>query len=66
MREPKVSSPAPNYTVACIVMFGVNLSWMLMLIWIVWGLIAAAATGWAVNRVITRIESRFYSTSGKT
>jgi hypothetical protein len=57
MRETPDPVPAPNYTLACVVMFGVNLSWMLMLIWIVWGLLAAAGTGWVVNRVIGRIEA---------
>ncbi|QFT59201.1 hypothetical protein FIU94_10225 [Sulfitobacter sp. THAF37] len=48
---------APDFTLACVVMFGVNLTWVLMTIWIVWGLIAAAATGWAVNKVIDRIAA---------
>ena len=32
---------APNYTSACIVMFGVNITWVLVAIWAIWGLIAA-------------------------
>lgn len=58
MRDPEDRPAAPNYTLACVVMFGVNLTWILMTIWIVWGLIAAAATGWAVNKVIDRIAVR--------
>lgn len=56
MRDSNDHGPVPDFTLACVIMFGVNLSWVLMLVWIVWGLIAAAATGWAVNRVIDRIE----------
>ena len=29
---------APNFTNACIVMFGVNLSWVFLLLWALWGL----------------------------
>ena len=57
MRDNNDRSPAPDFTVACIVMFGVNLTWVLMVIWVVWGLIAAAATGWVVNKVINRIDA---------
>ena len=35
------SGPAPNYTNACIVMFGVTVTWILVAIWAIWGLIAA-------------------------
>ncbi|MEM6305522.1 MAG: hypothetical protein AAF744_12450 [Pseudomonadota bacterium] len=48
---------APNFTSACVVMFGVNLTWILFAIWAVWGLIAAAGLGWAVNLLIRRIEA---------
>ncbi|UWR14275.1 hypothetical protein [Sulfitobacter sp. M368] len=57
MRDSNDRPAAPNYTTACVVMFGINLTWILMAIWVVWGLLAAAATGWAVNRVISRIDA---------
>lgn len=57
MRDTCDRPAAPNYTLACVVMFGVNLTWILMLVWVVWGLIAAVATGWAVSKVINRIEA---------
>ncbi|GLT08053.1 hypothetical protein ACFQFQ_14910 [Sulfitobacter porphyrae] len=57
MREPHDRPAAPNYTQACIVMFGVNLAWVLMAIWAIWGLIAAAVLGWVVNKVIDRIAA---------
>jgi len=57
MRDSHDRPAAPNYTTACLVMFGVNLTWILMAIWVVWGLLAAAATGWAVNRMISRIDA---------
>lgn len=55
MRDTHDRPSAPNYTSACIVMFGVNLMWILMVIWAVWGFLAAACTGWAVNHLIRRI-----------
>ncbi|MBM1631369.1 hypothetical protein JQV27_00850 [Sulfitobacter mediterraneus] len=57
MRDSNDRPAAPNYTTACVVMFGINLTWILMAIWVIWGLLAAAATGWAVNRVISRIDA---------
>lgn len=57
MRDTNDLPAAPNYTTACVVMFGINLTWILMAIWAIWGLLAAAATGWAVNRVISRIDA---------
>lgn len=57
MRDSNDRPAAPNYTTACVVMVGINLTWILMAIWVVWGLLAAAATGWAVNRVISRIDA---------
>ena len=56
MRNKNDLPAAPNYTQACIVMFGVNITWILMAIWAIWGLLAAAALGWGVNRVIKHIE----------
>ncbi|WP_281992566.1 hypothetical protein [Sulfitobacter geojensis] len=55
MRNTNDRPAAPNFTQACVVMFGVNLTWILMVIWVVWGLLAVAATGWLVNHVINRI-----------
>lgn len=51
-------SPAPNYTNACIAMFGVNLFWIFFVLWAVWGLIAVALSGWLINRVIHYIGIR--------
>lgn len=67
MRDTHDRPAAPNYTLACVVMFGVNLTWVLMAVWALWGLIAAAATGWAVNWVIDRIAAaRGVGMAGKT
>ncbi|GAA6176703.1 hypothetical protein [Sulfitobacter pacificus] len=55
MRHSSNRPAAPNFTQACVVMFGVNLTWILMVIWVIWGLFAVAATGWLVNQVINRI-----------
>jgi len=55
MRHTNDRPSAPNYTAACIVMFGVNLMWMLMVIWAIWGFVAAALTGWGLHHLINRI-----------
>lgn len=55
MRDSNDRPPAPDFTTACVVMFGVNITWIFMVIWAIWGLIAVAAIGWVVNRLITRI-----------
>lgn len=57
MRDNNTKS-APNFTTACIVMFGVNLSWVFLLLWAVWGLIAVAALSWVLNRWIRWLEFR--------
>lgn len=56
MRDPHKRSPAPDFTTACVVMFGVNLTWILMVIWALWGLAAVALTGLGVNHLIRRIK----------
>ena len=49
---------APNYTNACIAMFGVNITWIFFALWAIWGLIAVAMTGWIINRIINYIAVR--------
>ena len=58
MRDTQDRPTAPNFTSACVVMFGVNLSWILMLIWAVWGILAVALTGWLINQLIQLIAAR--------
>ncbi|MDF1728304.1 MAG: hypothetical protein P1U53_11210 [Sulfitobacter sp.] len=55
MRDDDTRPAAPDFTQACLIMFGVNLTWILFAIWAIWGLVAAACLGWAVNKVIERI-----------
>jgi len=47
---------APNYTNACIVMFGVNITWVLVAIWAIWGLIVAMLLALCVHHLIDRIK----------
>ena len=51
-------SEAPNYTNACIVMFGVNITWIFTVIWAVWGLFIVMLVGAAVNHLMTRLHER--------
>lgn len=48
---------APNFRNACIVMFGVNVTWVFVAIWAIWGLIAVAAIGWCINLAISYMDA---------
>ncbi len=52
---------APNYTNACIVMFGVNIAWIFMVIWAIWGLVVVMVLGAAINHLMTRLENRAHA-----
>lgn len=41
---------APDFTSACVFMFGVNLIWILIAIWAVWGFLALLGTAYAVKK----------------
>ncbi|NKX47721.1 hypothetical protein HGG67_05710 [Rhodobacteraceae bacterium R_SAG8] len=58
MRSSDRGQSAPNYNSACVVMFGVNILWLFVVIWALWGLLAVALSGWAVNAMIDRIAAR--------
>jgi len=45
---------APNYTNACIAMFGVNITWVLVVIWAFWGLVAALLLALGVHHAMER------------
>ena len=49
---------APNFTGACIVMFGVNLGWVLLLFFAVYGLAAAVFLLLVVNHWVNWLEQR--------
>ncbi len=51
---------APNYLTANIVLFGVNLSWILLFVWAHFGLLGALFFGAAVNSAITWLQSRMH------
>ena len=49
---------APDYTDAALVMGGVNLIWIFMLLWAVFGFWSVLAAGAALNALIARLASR--------
>jgi hypothetical protein len=49
---------APNFTAACIVMFGVNLGWILLLLFAVYGLVAAVFLGLVINHWLNWLDHR--------
>ena len=51
-------TPAPDFTKACIVMFGVNITWIFVAIWAIWGLIVVMLVGGIINHAMTRLHER--------
>jgi len=49
---------APNFTTACIVMFGVNLAWILVAVFAVYGLLGALCLCLLVNHWVAWLEHR--------
>ena len=49
---------APDFTPACIVMFGVNWAWVFLVVWVAWGLLAVALLGWVVNQWMIWLDIR--------
>lgn len=49
---------APNYTNACIVMFGINITWIFLVIWAIWGLVIVVLLGTSINHLMTRLHAR--------
>jgi len=49
---------APNFTGACVVMFGVNLAWVLLFLFAVYGLVAAVFVCLVVNHWLNWVEHR--------
>ena len=49
---------APNYTNAALVMGLVNLLWVFMALWIIFGLHVVFAAGWILNLGITKLRHR--------
>ncbi len=56
MRDTQPTA-APNFKSACVVMFGVNITWIFMVIWAIWGLIFVMLLGWVINHMMTRVHA---------
>lgn len=56
MQDDDQHQKAPNYTSACIVMFGVNITWILVAIWAFWGLVAAVLLALGLNHLMDRVR----------
>ena len=57
MEQQKIGR-APNYTGACIVMFGVNLAWVLLFFFAIYGLAAAVFVCLVVNHWMAWLEHK--------
>ncbi|MDK3074368.1 hypothetical protein QO034_14790 [Sedimentitalea sp. JM2-8] len=51
-------TPAPNYTNAALIMLGVNLTWVFVTIWAMFGLIPVLLLATAINHLIHRKAAR--------
>lgn len=49
---------APNYTTPALIMGGVNLFWILMVIWVAYGMLAVLTLGFALERTIHWLSRR--------
>ena len=56
--EPRKIGRAPNYTSACVVMFGVNLGWVLLFFFALYGLVASVFICLVVNHWINWLGYR--------
>ena len=57
MRDGPIKA-APDYTVAALIMAGVNLTWVFFALWALWGLIPVLLLAGAINHVISRLQAR--------
>ena len=46
---------APDYTVAALVMLGVNLAWIFLALWAAFGLLPVLLAALTINHAITRL-----------
>lgn len=49
---------APNYTNAALIMGGLNLFWIMMVIWVAYGMLAVLALGFVIDRCIRWLSHR--------
>lgn len=49
---------APDFTQACIVMFGVNVVWVLLAVFVIWGFLPMLAIAFGVKKLVDTIEAR--------
>ena len=49
---------APNYTLPALIMGGINLFWIMMVIWVAYGLVAVLAFSFALERGIHWLSRR--------
>lgn len=50
-------SPAPDFRMACVVLFGFNIAWVFVVVWAVWGLLYVLLLAFTLNHAMTRIEA---------
>lgn len=55
MRDDQPPS-APNLRMACVVMFGINIAWVFVAVWAIWGFVIALLLALGVNHMMTRVQ----------
>lgn len=56
--DDKRIGTAPDYTTAAITMIGINIMWILFVIWMVWGMIPALMLAFVVNHFVEYVAAR--------
>lgn len=49
---------APDYTDAAITMLGVNIMWVMFVVWMLWGFVAVLMLAVAVNHIVEHVAAR--------
>ena len=56
MRDDQPPSD-PNLRTACVVMFGINITWIFVAIWAIWGLVMVMLLALGLNHMMTRVHA---------
>ncbi|MCV6585232.1 MAG: histidinol phosphate aminotransferase [Marinibacterium sp.] len=57
MPDPHRQS-APDFTTAALTMLGVNLIWIFVTLWVIWGFLPVLLLALCLNHAITRLKAR--------
>ena len=56
--DDKRIGAAPDYTNAALTMLGINLMWIMFVVWMLWGLVPTLMLAFAVNHWVEHVAAR--------